>query len=105
MPKYLHGFSRYFMEVEIKDDIGDIGNIHDTLRQFSEDREELIGALEVVFNVSIFDTVVNSDEELRKWCDKTYSALYIDLHAGGIYDLRQGGFTVIGEGICYLREA
>lgn len=99
LPKYLHGFSRYFMEVEIKDDIGD------TFGQFSEDREELIGALEVVFNVSIFDTVVNSDEELRKWCDKTYSALYIDLHAGGIYDKRQGGFTAIGEGICYLREA
>lgn len=100
LPKYLPDFSRFFVyEVEIKDDIGD------TFGQFSEDREGLIGALEVVFNVSIFDTIVNSDEELRKWCDKTYSALYIDLHAGGIYDERQGGFTVIGTGICYLREA
>ena len=100
LPKYLPGFSRFFVfEVEIKDDIGD------PFGQFFEDREGLLGALEVVFNVSIFDTVVNSDKELRKWCDKTYSALYMDLHAGGIYDVRQGGFTVIGEGICYLREA
>lgn len=100
LPKYLDGVARYLLfEVYIKDDMDDTHN------QLSEHREELLGAVEIVFNVSIFDTIVNSDEELRKWCDKTYSALYIDLHADGIYDQRHGGNTLIGTGICYLREA
>lgn len=97
LPKYLEGIS-YCSRATIAD-------MDDTRNELSLYGEELLGAVEIVFNVSIFDTIVNSDEELREWCDKTYSALYVDLHARGIYDQRHGGNTLIGTGICYLREA
>lgn len=88
LPKYLEGLSGDFYTP-----------------QWILDKEELLRVVEIVFNISIFDTIVNSDEELREWCDKTYSALYVDLRAKGIYDQRHGGNTLIGTGICYLREA